>query len=161
VCVCTHTHSHTAPSPRQQRSMQTRPVSAEAALAAAGFIGALLAWLRTSLRCASLARRNAELTSRLDSITAAKATQHPSMLADGAGPRTWRGHLAGLDKMVSELLREARLLASELNKDGDIRKVVQDPTKPTLTVERKVGRLSVGQACSSPFCTGLSSCTAN
>ena len=43
--------------------------------------------------------------------------------------------LAGLNE---EMLCEARLLAFELNKDGDPLKVVQDPCLPTSTPEREL-----------------------
>ena len=45
--------------------------------------------------------------------------------------------------MIAELLCEARLLASELNKDGDPLAIVSDPLRPTQTAER---RLQAGQA---------------
>ena len=55
-----------------------------------------------------------------------------------AQPRSWRTHLVGLDKMISELLCEARLLAAELNKGGDVTAIIKDPLAPTVTAERRL-----------------------
>lgn len=41
--------------------------------------------------------------------------------------------------MISELLREARLLSSELNKDGDPMAMVSDHLAATVTAERRFG----------------------
>ena len=60
---------------------------------------------------------------------AAYAWQQRSLL------RAERRALAGLNE---EMLCEARLLAFELNKDGDPMKVVQDPCLPTSTPEREL-----------------------
>ena len=43
---------------------------------------------------------------------------------------------AALARHHSELLCEARLLALELNKEGDLLTIVRDPTLPTRTLER-------------------------
>eukprot|EP00908_Phaeocystis_cordata_P019407 Transcript_30916.p1 GENE.Transcript_30916~~Transcript_30916.p1 ORF type:complete len:441 (-),score=181.40 Transcript_30916:58-1380(-) len=47
---------------------------------------------------------------------------------------------AALAEQNSELLCEARLLALELNKEGDPLAIVRDPTLPTRTIERMVSR---------------------
>ena len=47
---------------------------------------------------------------------------------------------AALAEHNSELLCEARLLALELNKEGDPLAIVRDPTLPTRTIERMVSR---------------------
>ena len=67
-----------------------------------------------------------------------------------AQPRSWKSHLSGLDKMVSELLCEARLLASELNKGGDPSAVVNDPLRPTQTAERRLMTQSANRSSDAP-----------
>ena len=92
---------------------------------------AVLAAERSALKV-----EQAKLRERRDGTIAPSA---PSALVAAHQPRSWKSHLKGLDKMISELLCEARLLASELNKGGNPMAIVQDPLAPTVTAERRFG----------------------
>ena len=100
-------------------------LAAIAGLAATG----ILWWLhhrRTEREREALRAELTTLRQRLAALPPAERTAN----------RSWKSQLAGVDKMVSELLCEARLLASELNTGGDPMAIVRDPLVATVTLER-------------------------
>ena len=106
-----------------------------AAAAAAAVVGySLYCWRALSLERQSIEAARKELARAQSNNTSAPVLPQPG---GSAQPRSWKSHLTGLDKMISELLVEARLLASELNKGGDPMAVVLDPLAATATAERR------------------------
>merc|ERR550514_1089494 len=104
------------------------------------------AWRQRELVRALKSREAQALLAREAQALLAVAGHSNSALISGPGgpdggqpaqPRSWKTHLVGLDKMISELLCEARLLAAELNKHGDI-SAIMDPLAPTVTAERRL-----------------------
>ena len=104
------------------------------------------AWRQRELVRALKSREAQALLAREAQALLAVAGHSNSALISGPGgpdggqpaqPRSWNTHLVGLDKMISELLCEARLLAAELNKHGDI-SAIMDPLAPTVTAERRL-----------------------
>ena len=103
--------------------------------AAAAVVGySLYCWRALSLERQSIEAARKELARAQSNNTSAPVLPQPG---GSAQPRSWKSHLTGLDKMISELLVEARLLASELNKGGDPMAVVLDPLAATATAERR------------------------
>ena len=106
-----------------------------AAAAAAAIVGySLYCWRALSLERQSIEVARKELARAQSNNTSAPVLPQPG---GSTQPRSWKSHLTGLDKMISELLVEARLLASELNKGGDPMAVVLDPLAATATAERR------------------------
>ena len=114
------------------------PLVASVALGATGYY----CWLQRRLlreERDALARERRELQATRTATTAQPPQHLSASPTGGSGQlRSWKSHLAGLDKMISELLLEARLLASELNKGGDPAAIITDPLQPTSTAERQI-----------------------